>query len=60
MTFFQFGISLLLGWLLIIQSTSLSGRNICHKYYLGFPYLIEGEEMLIFSSSNWCSIDSIF
>ena len=31
-TFFQFGISILLGWLLIIQTTSLTGRNICYKY----------------------------
>jgi hypothetical protein len=30
-TFFQFGIFILLGWLLVIQSTSLAGRNICYK-----------------------------
>jgi len=36
-TFFQFGISFLLGWLLTIQSTSLTGRNIVINMVLIFP-----------------------
>ena len=38
MTFFQFGILIiLLGWLLTIQSTSLTGRNIVINITYIFP-----------------------